>query len=111
MEYFQKAADKGSPEAHLYIGLGHLCKYYTCCNIVHNIVVEFLLMVLYNLYTVYPETFALLNFCEFHEFNSIVKIYLVNFTIMGVANGYAENSQNLYSQKNTISSIRENIPT
>ena len=29
--------------------------------------------------TVYRETFALLNFCEFHEFNSIVKISLANF--------------------------------
>ena len=25
MEYFQKAADKGSHEANLYIGLGYLC--------------------------------------------------------------------------------------
>ena len=30
-------------------------------------------------YTVYRETFALLNFCEFHEFNSILKISLANF--------------------------------
>ena len=29
--------------------------------------------------TVYRETFVLLNLCEFHEFNSIVKISLANF--------------------------------
>ena len=29
--------------------------------------------------TIYRETFALLNFCEFYEFNSIVKISLTNF--------------------------------
>ena len=27
MELFQKGVDKGSPEAHLYIGMGYLCMY------------------------------------------------------------------------------------
>ena len=36
-------------------------------------------IIIYVTNTVYPETFALLNFCEFPEFNSIVKISLANF--------------------------------
>ena len=30
MELFQTAVDKGSPEAHLYLGMGYLCTSVVC---------------------------------------------------------------------------------